>query len=307
MKNVLNYFYNIFPSNIYPKDKYVFFTYDNENYCFHIYNRSLEETKALYDLNVQMINNNLLVHEIILNKDNQAITYIDNIPYILFKVYVNVDKKCSLNDVIEINNSTYMIKYDDILNRSNWIKLWSEKVDYFELHINHFGKKYPVLASSLSYFIGLAENAIMYIKSTYLEINIPTSLVVCNKRINCNDTYFDIYNPLNYVVDSRVRDFSEYIKTSFFCNKNIWEEIEKYFYFNNLSFYEYRLLFGRLLYPSFYFDIYEDIINENRTEKEIINIIEKVDEYENFLIDMYYLINDIVKIPEVDWLINKKI
>ena len=126
MKNVINYYYNINPSNIYQKDKYFMFSYNDENYCFITYNRPFEEIKGLYELNLQMLNSNLLVHEIILNKDGYAITPMDNISYVLLKVYVNVNKKSKLMDIIEINNSTIMIKYDSVLNRSNWSKLWAD-------------------------------------------------------------------------------------------------------------------------------------------------------------------------------------
>jgi spore coat protein YutH len=306
MKNVINYYYNMSPTNIHQKDRNFTFSFEDENYYFVMYNRNIDEIKALYELNIQMLNNNLLVHEIISNKDRYIITLMDNIPYVLLKVYVNVNKKSILRDVIEINNSTLMIKHDPLLDRSNWTKMWSDKVDYFEYQINQFGKKYPILSSSLSYFTGLAENAISYIKNTQLEVNINNSLVVCNRRITSNDTYFDTYNPLNYILDNRVRDLSEYIKAAFFSRKNIWIEITEYFKYNNFTLYEYRLLFGRLLYPSFYFDIFEDVINENIIEKEIVKILEKMDEYEDFLLDVFYSINSIIKIPEIDWLSNKK-
>lgn len=191
-----------------------------------------------------------------------------------------------------------------ILNRSNWVKLWSDKVDYFEYQITQIGKKYPLIRGSLGYFIGLAENAISYIKNTYIDYNINeyNNLVVSHKRIKADDTLLDTNNPINFIFDFRVRDLSEYIKYNFFYNHNIWDEINSYFKYNTLSVLEYRLLYSRLLFPSFYFDVYEDIVNNNVDEKEILTIINKINEYEDFLAQFYAYTKLRADIPEVNWI-----
>ena len=38
---------------------------------------------------------------------------------------------------------------------------------------------------------------------------------------------------------------------------------------------EYIMLFSRLLFPTYYFDVYDDIINNNLKEEKIISIINK--------------------------------
>lgn len=307
MKNLINYYYNLFPDNIHQTDNYLFFLYDNEKYYLFRYDRSLPEVKSLFELNIEMLRRNILVHEIVLNKDRQVITVVDNIPYILMKVYVNEQKKTTLSDINYINANTKFIRPDPLLTRNNWIKLWSDKIDFFEYHINQLGKKYSLLRESLSYFIGLGENAIAYIKNTFDDYKIKEypDLVVTHRRAKCNDTLLYTNNPLCFVFDSKLRDLSEYIKSSFFSDHDIWSELYQYFKYNKFTPLEYRLLYGRLLYPSFYFDMYEDIINNKIEEKEILKIIDKVNEYEDFLREFYAYIKLRANIPEVSWILYK--
>ena len=69
---------------------------------------------------------------------------------------------------------------------------------------------------------------------------------------------------------------------------------------------EYIMLFSRLLFPTYYFDVYDDIINNNLKEEKIISIINKNELYEQFLVIVY---NYIVKeknifIEPIEWLIK---
>jgi len=150
MKNDILYYYNINVDKLHNKDDYYYFYYDKELYELVIYNRDFKEDNAIYKLNRDMINNNIIVHEIILNKDNKVITIINNIPYTLYKVYINKNKKNDLNEIEYLSN--LKINYDKILMRSNWDQLWADKIDYFEYQIRENGKKYPIIVDSFSYF-----------------------------------------------------------------------------------------------------------------------------------------------------------
>ncbi len=307
MKNIINYYYNLFPNDIKQDNNYFYFSYNNEKYYLFIFNRPLNDIIPLFELNLEMLRRNILVHEIILNKDRRIVTIVDKISYILMKVYVNTKKPTTLSDINYIHINTLGINKNKQLSRNNWVKLWSDKIDYFEYQINQMGKKYPLLRESLSYFIGLGENAISYIKNTYIDYNINeyNNLVVCHKRVKADDTLLDTNNPINFILDIRVRDISEYIKSEFFNNNKLWDEIYEYFKHIRLSALEYRLLYGRLLYPSFYFDTYEEIMNNNLDEREIIKIIDKINEYEDFLKDFYAYIKLKDNIPEVNWILYK--
>jgi spore coat protein YutH len=273
-----------------------------------IYDRLVEDSKSLYELNQEMLKRNALVHEIVLNKDNQILTYINNIPYILLRGYINEDKIITLPDINFINIIGENIKYDRQLERTNWVDLWANKIDFIEYQISQVGKKFPLLIDNLTYYIGMGENAISYVKNTTLELK-PTQydvLTVNHRRIRANDTAFDLYNPISFVIDNKVRDLSEYIKSNFFLGKNIWNDIYEYFNHNTLSPYSLRLLYGRLLFPSYYFDLYEQIIEEKVKEEEILSIISKLDDYEIFLDEFYhYITSNNYYLPPIPW-INKK-
>ena len=68
-----------------------------------------------------------------------------------------------------------------------------------------------------------------------------------------------------------------------------------------LSKFGWQLLYGRMLYPSFFFDCYEKIINDKKPVEIIYSIIDRSKEYELYLYNIYVLINEKIKIPKIDW------
>lgn len=304
MKNNIMYYYNLRIDNITQNNNNYYFTINNDNYCFTIYTRDIKESNGIYKLNKYMLSSNILVHEIIPNKDNYVVTIINNIPYILYKIYINKNKKLTINELTYLSNYTYQV--DKILTRNNWNILWSNKIDYFEYQINQMGKKYPILVDTFAYFTGLAENAISYVKYTTLETQIETSdnPVISHRKIN--NTIESLYNPLNIILDHKSRDIAEYIKLSFLKkNTNIYQELDSYFSNNYYSEFGLRLLYARIIYPSFYFDMYEQIIQGLRKESDLLNIVTLLDDYELYLKEMYYYLKKYHNIPEIDWITKK--
>ena len=304
MKNNIMYYYNLRIDNITQNNNNYYFTINNDNYCFTIYTRDIKESNEIYKLNKYMLSSNILVHEIIPNKDNYVVTIINNIPYILYKIYINKNKKLTINELTYLSNYTYQV--DKILTRNNWNILWSNKIDYFEYQINQMGKKYPILVDTFAYFTGLAENAISYVKYTTLETQMETSdnPVISHRKIN--NTIEPLYNPLNIILDHKSRDIAEYIKLSFLNkNTNIYQELDSYFSNNYYSEYGLRLLYARIIYPSFYFDMYEQIIQGLRKESDLLNIVSLLDDYELYLKEMYYYLKKYHNIPEIDWITKK--
>ena len=308
MKNTINYYYNMFIDDLIKSDDDYYFFLDGDEFHFIIYNRPLEDIQSLYKINIQMKNIGCLVHEIILNKDNQAITMINGISHMLIKLCKYKNDKVFLNDISYIQNMTMNLQYDRDLLRDDWIKLWSDKIDYYEYQINQLGKKYPILCDSLSYFIGLGENAITYlVNNNASNNNLENHLVVSHKRIRQNMGSFDFYNPINFVVDTRVRDVSEYIKDSFYKKNFNMYELKSYLNLNKFNKSEYIHLFSRMLFPTYYFDIYDDIINNNNSEDNILPILDRVDEYEQMLKNIYKFIvyEKKVQIEPIEWLLSK--
>lgn len=305
MKNNIIYYYNIEVSNLVKNGNYYSFYFNGDRYEFNIYTRDFKEENDILKLNKFMVENNILVHEIIPNKNRNIVSVVDNVPYVLYKVYINKDKKITLDEL------TFMSQYDvvgvDSLKRNEWDTLWGTRIDYLEYQINQMGKKYPILVDSFSYFVGMAENAISYVKNTIIE----TKKEKLDKDVISHSKVYDsinsIYDPLNIIIDHKSRDVSEYIKASFFLNnKKIFEELDIYFSKNYYSFYGIRLLFGRVVYPSFYFDLYDNVILGNVKESEVLNITSRTVEYEAYLREIYYYLRKFYNIPMIDWLTNDK-
>lgn len=305
MKNNIIYYYNIEVSNLVKNGNYYSFYFNGDRYEFNIYTRDFKEENDILKLNKFMVENNILVHEIIPNKNGNIVSVVDNVPYVLYKVYINKDKKITLDEL------TFMSQYDvvgvDSLKRNEWDTLWGTRIDYLEYQINQMGKKYPILVDSFSYFVGMAENAISYVKNTFIE----TKKEELDKDVISHSKVYDsinsIYDPLNIIIDHKSRDVSEYIKASFFLNnKKIFEELDIYFSKNYYSFYGIRLLFGRVVYPSFYFDLYDNVILGNVKESEVLNITSRTVEYEAYLREIYYYLRKFYNIPMIDWLTNDK-
>ena len=275
MKNALNYYYNLNIDNIHQKNKNYYFKVNNLQYmlleCIN------EEINDIYSLNVYLTKN-YPFYKIILNKDNKVITIINEINYILLEINNNI-KELNLNEIIKINNIP-IVNFNK-LRRDNWYTLWTNKIDYFEYQINQIGKKYPIIRESFNYYIGLAETAISLIKSINNE---GMYLSLSHKRIN---NAFDLYNPLNLIIDVRIRDICEYFKFCFFENKNIFKELELFLNYNKLSYNESVYFLARMLFPTYYFDLYEKIIANEVKEEEIKKIISKVDKYEKLLKYIY--------------------
>ena len=281
-------------------NNYYEFNHNNNYYRLYILNEeyNIYNYNNIYTINKELINNTLM-SEIILNKDKNIITTYHNINYILLKINCNINKNITLEEI------DYLSKVKIVNNnKSNWGLLWSKKIDYLEELISENGKKYPQVVNSFNYFIGLSENAISY----YNNIDIDNNMMyyISHKVLRPTDKVDSLYNPLNIIYDSRVRDVAEYIKNSFWTdNHNIYNELNNYLYKNNLSLNEVKLLISRVLFPSFYFDLYEDIFNYNKDEKILNNIISRIDEYEEYLNSIIIYFKRFYPIDEIEWLKKK--
>ncbi|MDY3797513.1 MAG: hypothetical protein SO067_00080 [Bacilli bacterium] len=300
MNNFIKFFYNMKVTNTNFINNYYEFNHNNNYYRLYILNEeyNIYNYNNIYTINKELINNTLM-SEIILNKDKNIITTYHNINYILLKINCNINKNITLEEI------DYLSKVKIVNNnKSNWGLLWSKKIDYLEELISENGKKYPQVVNSFNYFIGLSENAISY----YNNIDIDNNMIyyISHKVLRPTDKVDSLYNPLNIIYDYRVRDVAEYIKNSFWTdNHNIYSELNNYLYKNNLSLNEVKLLISRVLFPSFYFDLYEDIFNYNKDEKILNNIISRIDEYEEYLNSIIIYFKRFYPIDEIEWLKKK--
>ena len=293
IKNLIEYYYNIKIENLYKKRRQYRFYYFNNEYLFLPLNRYETEIIEVNDL----IKGNSVYDQIIVNIESSIITHVQNYSYILIK---KSSKRLDIEDIMKTPAYllTSKIFYKNI-DRSNWLFLWSEKIDYIEYQLMHLDNEYPLLRSSINYFIGMAENAISYVYNTYHSLQ-PKSdnLVISHRRIRDKD----FNNPLNLIVDYRSRDIAEYLKYIFFNNDYDYIKIKDLLSHLNLDQFSCQLIYGRLLFPTYYFDKYNEIISNNLVEEEILSVIKRSEEYEDYIINIYMIINQLFSIERVDWL-----
>lgn len=298
MKNIIEFYYNIRIDEIHNKDDYYFFVLNKNHYIFKPYFDDIDKTLDIYKLN-RLLSERTNIDNIILNRYGNPITKVNNSFYVL--ILSNNRNNFTLADISNMANVSDINNQPlDKLERNNWEILWANKIDYFEMQVHENAKKYPLIRESFDYFIGLSENAISYLVNTKREVS-PT--IYDMKVISHNSLDNSLYDPLNIILDHKARDVAEYIKMSFFNNNlNIFKELEEYFHYNYYSIYGIRVLFARILYPSFYFDLYDGIISGKNDEKQLNMIIDKINDYEIYLYNVYLFLKRFYDIPMVDWL-----
>lgn len=299
MKNLLLFNYNIEVSDLKEeKDGNYSFYNDYDKYYFINFQGVKKDIELIYKMLMSMINK---FHYIILNKFNNIFTEYEKRDYILIKVNGPENIEVDMLDILRDNITIKEGEYSPLL-RTNWGNLWENKVDYLEYQVSELGKNHKIVTKSFSYYVGLAENAIEYFNMLKIE-SVPLS--ISRKRIKFPNTIGDYYNPLNIIIDYRVRDIASYIKSLFFECQDTNNEINILLEKNLLSPLEYNLLFVRLLYPDYYFDDFQRVVEKSESDDILLKYIVLVDDYEQFLRNLYEKLSKKCSLLKIDWLLKK--
>lgn len=309
MKEIINYYYNLDLLEINEYKNYASFNYDGDDFYFVFFNRGKDELDDLINIINELRLKGINVHTFILNRFNSYLTKVGDNNYILLKINCNKNEILSFFDLI---NNLSLLKLNNTnskLYRNNWGELWSKKIDYFEYQIKELGKEKQIILNSFSYYIGLAENAISYVNkiNNVIGISEDDNISLSHRRIFFPNTYLNYLNPLSFVFDLEVRDVAESLKVGFFNDEDSLLDLKTYLKTKKLSKYSYHMLYARLLYPSYYFDIYENVMNNNENEDKLLAIINKVNLYEKFLKQSYNEISLYTNLERVDWIIKKEL
>lgn len=298
MKNAINYYYQLYPLDIHQKDKKFIFSINDTEYVLMPYIDDAKRIERIEYILKILDYNQIKYNKIIKNTANTIVTYISNIPYVLIKININNQNNVIISDIIEFQNymTSVLTEKIDINNLSS---LWMDKVDYFEYQVSQFGIKFPIIRHSFNYFIGLAENAIMVINSISKKEIVGT---ISHFRVSVSEKITDLYNPLNFVIDSKIRDISEYLKGKMFFY-DISSEFSYYFNLKYFSNDEIILFLARMLYPTYYFDVCENSIEANN-EDTLKIIVSKVSLYEQNIKYIYNYLRKMFQIPEIGWLLS---
>ena len=293
MNNAILFFFNINTKEVKKINDNYYFNYAYNNYVVQIYNRDIEEAIEIYYLNLELLSNGFIGYEIILTEDNDVLFLYEGVYYILMKFPNIKNRIITYEDVINFNYipNTMFKKLD----KSNWGITWSNKIDFIEYQFDQVRNRYSIIDDSIDYFIGIWENAISY----YNDNNINSERCVCHKRVSTNMDLLDFTNPLNFVIDYKERDLGEYLK-SFVISKNYSNaSLDRMINFSDRD--SVVLVISRILFPSYYFDLYEDIILGNKDEHELNDVISKRN-------NVLYLINYILfrysnlNITDIEWI-----
>lgn len=300
MKNVIMFYYNINPTKIYQIGCKYWFSYGGYKYLFIEYKHIHSNINDMINLIKKLHQLNIPVHDIIFNKNNQIITSVEGKNFVLMKQKVK-DDYLSLQDITNFSNRTMnqIILSDDYKKRKNWKELWSNKIDFFEYQISQFGMKYSYLRESFDYFVGLAENAIAYCN----EVN-DEYYSISHRRLKCKMSYEEFYNPFELIVDFHVRDIVEYFKYKLFHGYLSFCEVEYYLSYH-ISIREYSAFYVRFLFPTPFFDMFENIIDGKKEEKSIQEIIKKIPDYELLLKKIYLYMTKYIDLPIIEWITKK--
>ena len=299
MNSVIDYYYGIKNIEVYDLKNRYYFSYNNNSYFFikvdlNYYN--VDMVNKIYDITKKY---GIYSDEIIKNRQNQTLTFFNNDYYVLIK---DNSKKymIDINDILYLENNPIDFKFNKTIN---WDILWENKIDYYENQFNKISNKYSIISSFMDYYIGLGENAISYLVNSGISID---KSVISHRRIDYNTTTFDYYNPFNFIIDSRVRDFSEYIKSIFF-NENIDAYLViSYLDYMNFNRNDYILLISRLLFPTYFFDMVDRIINNLEDEIIIKKVITKSKDYILLIKSIFYHIiyEKGFNIPTIEWIMK---
>ena len=290
MKNLINYYYNLDIKTFKKKDGKFVFEINNKFYEFIPF---YGDVNIFYKNYLTVLRSNKYCHEIVFNNQKNILTFYEGKPYLLLRKNISIDNKVDLNEIIIYDIPIYSE------GKLEWKKLWKEKIDYYEYQISQLSYKYKLLKNSFDYYIGLSENAISllnYVKEKDIR------LYMCHRRINHNEKLDNFFNPTNFVIDNLARDVAEYIKVNFFAGNLDSDDI--YNYIDKLNFNESEriLFFARLMYPSYYFDVYDQIVQGTAAEEKIDLYKKKNVLYETFLRSIYSYLRLNFKFPEIEWL-----
>lgn len=303
MKQTIEYYYNLVIEDLFLENDTYHFIYDGYDYFFVSFNRENKDLNDIIEVSKELKERNVNCHDIIVNVSGEVLTKVEEVNYLLLRCK-DKDKTYSIIDILEMNKKFKLANARLNLYRNNWGLLWSEKIDYIESQLLEI-KVPKIIHNSIDYYIGLTESTIYYVNliNTKYSISSLDNICLSHKRIYYPNTKLNYLNPLSFIFDLEIRDIAEYIKACFFAGEDAFLELVTYLKSVKLTVYSYNMLFVRLLFPSYYWDCYEQIVNKHHDSEKMLKIISKQDEYELFLKKAYLEISKYAPLEDIKYLI----
>ena len=183
------------------------------------------------------------------------------------------------------------------------INLWEEKIKFIEeKHIPSIKKDdyyYQYTIKYAIHIIGLAENAIQYVKDVMLDYKINTMPLTISHRRLKSFSFIEFLDPFNIVIDFKGRDYAELYKNKLITNEELIDVIKK----ENMTIIDISVMFARILFPSIYFDLFEhSYLSHNDIRNKIIELYDHIDDYYKNLTLLNSLLVKNFKIRNINWL-----
>lgn len=290
MKNLIKYYYDLDIKNFKKTNEKIFFEANNKFYEFIPF---YGDINALYKNYLIILKSSKYCHEIVFNNKKSILTFYGDKQYLLLRKNLSIQNKVDLNEIVTYD----MAVYNE--GKLEWKKFWKEKLDYYEYQMSQLSHKYKILKNSFDYYIGLSENALSLLNYINQE---DIRFYMCHRRINYNEKLDEFFNPMNFVIDNITRDIGEYIKINYFTGKIELADIYAFIDKLGLNNSESILLLARLMYPTYYFDVYDQIVQGIIAEEKIEIYTKKNESYETFLKSIYKHLKLKFSIPEIEWL-----
>lgn len=272
--NLISFLYDMNIDCIRKDNNDYVFSYNDFFYIFK--NVSISEENIAYLNN--FINDSNKFHYLIKNRYGKYLSLFNNKYYVLMKVRFNINRLLLFDDISGDNKYVYSyMKRNDF----SWINLWKNKIDQVEYFIdNNFVSVNDLCI--INYYLSLSEQAINYFNEKVKNGFFPITL--CHKRLKKSSDLYDYYCITDCVFDHYVRDIAEYVKNDLYQSKKI--ELSDYRNINNIE--DKDLLISRLLFPSYFFDVFDDFVINKKDFKD----------FSSYFVDMYIYEDNLNKIIE---------
>lgn len=229
------------------------------------------------------------------SKDN------NNICLLTYKI----DNQININDFVKMHLSYYN-SFSYKINIQQIIDLWDQRIEYIEnqclTNFNFDNDAHLTLYEYTLYSIGLAINSLQYLADMDLDFKRKYSSTLTHRRIKKMDKY-ELFNPFNLIVDHSSRDLAELYKNDIISLDTLLNICAFYSY----SVDEYEYLLARLLFPTFIFDIVEDMENDKSSydyTSDIYYAIAKSNSQLDKLKSLYNALISKMNIRPINWISN---
>ena len=200
----------------------------------------------------------------IYNNSHKYITKYSSYFFVIFLIKNYIFNPSFLFQPLVISDKFYLEWRDD----------WIQKSDYILSFYSSIKGKYSLIDESIHYYLGLLDYCI-YLLNNY--IGYYDYGCVQHKRFSLKK-YF---NPVYFKIDVKERDFADYLKYLFFSNQYKKIHISELISCGK-NYFNYNLVFIRLIFPDYYFDVFDNIIL-GKDSSSLYNIIYKQNSYLDYI------------------------